>query len=250
MRFTVDTEKQTLECEEKTLPLYSEEAFAILSKQWLKTGWNAHYHYTFTWLGRPILQLPEDIVRLQEVLFELKPDVILETGIALGGSLLFYASMCALNGRGRVIGIDIDLRPHNRKALEEHPLAPYLTLIDGSSTERAIFSKARSLIQPEETVLVVLDSNHSKGHVNQELELYAQLVTPGSYLIATDGFKQYLTDVPRGKSYWADDHPAAAVEEFLGHHPEFVLEYPERKYNRSPFRESVTHFTQGWLRRI
>lgn len=250
MKFTVDTERQLLEIEGESIPLYSEEAFKVISKTWLKLGWNGHYHYTFTWMGQPILQLPEDILRLQEVLFSLKPDVIVETGIALGGSLLFYAAMNLLNAKGRVIGIDIDLRPHNRKAIQANQLSSFITLVDGNSTEKAVFSSVRSKIKPKESVFVVLDSNHTKEHVLQELELYSQLVTSGSYILVADGFKQFLTDVPRGKKEWSEDHPAAAVEEFLGNHSEFVLEYPERRYNRSTIREPITHFTHGWLRRI
>lgn len=245
MKFTVDTETRTLTTEGEQLDLYSPEAFTILSEWWLKTGWNARYHYTFSWLGQPALQLPEDLVRLQEVIFELKPDVIIETGVAMGGSTLFYATICHAINYGRVIAIDIDLRPHNRKALESHPLSPYLTLIDGSSTDSHPLN-----IKEGESVLVILDSNHSKGHVLKELEMFASIVTPGSYIVATDGFKKKLVDVPRGKERWEWDNPVDAVHEFLETHPNFALECPERRYNRSNVRENVTHFDQGWLKRV
>jgi len=174
--------------------------------------------------------------------------VIIETGVAMGGALLFYATLCHAMGKGRVIGIDIDLRSHNRKQLEEHALASYLTFIDGSSIEPETFSQIK--LEAEEKVLVILDSNHSKEHVLKELEIYSQLITPGSYLIATDGFKKQLVDVPRGKENWGWDNPRAAVEEFLASHPEFVLELPERRYNRSSIRENVTHFQDAWLKRV
>lgn len=248
MQYTVDTEAQTLTLDGKELPLYSPEAFDILSHSWLKVGWNQRYHYTFTWLGCPILQLPEDLIRLQEVIWEQQPDVIIETGIAMGGGLLFYASLCHARGKGRVIGIDVDLRPHNRANLLAHPLAKYLTLIHGGSTRPETFSQIR--IEPEEKVLVILDSNHTKNHVLNELKLYSKLVTPGSYLIATDGFKKQLTDVPRGKKNWAWDNPCLAVEEFLATHSHFVLELPERRYNRSSIRSTVTHFQNAWLKRV
>ncbi len=244
MKYTVDTAAQTLTTEEGEIPLYSTEAFQILSTSWLKVGWNAHYHYTFTWLGQPVLQLPEDLIRLQEVIFELKPDVIVETGVAMGGSLLFYATLCQAIGKGRVIGIDIDLRPHNRKKLN-HPL---LTLIDGNSIYPETLSQIK--ISQGESVLVILDSNHSKSHVLAELNAYAPFVTPGSYLIAADGFKKELVDVPRGKESWSWDNPSDAVEDFLDSHPEFILELPERRYNRSPIRESVTHLQNAWLKRV
>lgn len=249
MKLTIDTDKQTLTTEEGELPLYSEEAFKLVSTLWLQLGWNARYHYTFTWMGRPILQLPEDILRLQEVLWELQPDIIIETGSAFGGSLLFYASLCVLTGKGHVIGVEIDLHPTNREALVRHNLRSFITPIEGDSTDPKTFKKVTKLIDPEYTVCVILDANHSKEHVLKELNLYAPLVTPGSYIIVADGFKQSLTGVPRGKKEWAEDNPATAVHEFLATHPEFVLEYPEKRYNRSDMREPVTHFQNGWLRK-
>jgi cephalosporin hydroxylase len=248
MKYTVDTEARTLLTEEGEFSLYSPEAFEILSETWLKVGWNGRYHYTFTWLGRPVLQLPEDLIRLQEVIWELKPDVIIETGIAMGGSLLFYATLCQALGNGRVVGVDIDLKPHNREKLLHHPLSPYITFINGDSAHPDTISQIQ--IAPDETVLVILDSNHSKRHVLKELELYSQLVTPGSYLIVADGFKKHLVDVPRGKEQWSWDNPSAAVKEFLASHPEYALKVPERRYNRSLTRKNVTHFQDGWLMRL
>lgn len=248
MKFTVDTAAQILTTEEKQIPLYSIEAFHILSENWLKIGWNAHYHYTFTWLGCPVLQLPEDLIRLQEVIWELKPDVIIETGVAMGGGLLFYASLCHLLGKGRVIGVEVDLRPHNKMLLQSHPLAKYLTLIEGGSTKAKTLSQIK--ISKEENVFVILDSNHCKRHVLKELEAYSHFVTPGSFLVVTDGIKRQLADVPRGKKHWSWDNPSNAVEEFLALHPEFTLELPKRNYNRSSIAETVTHFQSGWLRKL
>ncbi len=247
MKYTIDTENRTLTTDERELPLYSPEAFEILSQTWLKVGWNAHYHYTFTWMGRPALQLPEDLIRLQEVIWELKPDVIIETGVAMGGSLLFYASLCHALNKGGVIGIDIDLRPHNRQQLEAHPLASYLTLIDGSSADPDTVSNLN--LNPSDTVLIILDSNHSREHVLKELELFAPLVSVDSYLVVADGFKRFLSNVPRGKDFWSWDNPSCAVEEFLKTHPEFILEEPERCYDRSSIRSTVTHFHNGWLKK-
>src|SRR5262245_19208614 len=133
MKLTIDTDTRTLILEDagrsRTLELYSPEAFEHLSRQWIRVGWNEKYQYTFSWLGRPIIQLPEDIVRVQEVIYRVKPDVIIETGVAHGGSLVLYASLAKAFGRGRVIGIDIEIRPHNRAAIESHPLASLITLI-------------------------------------------------------------------------------------------------------------------------
>src|SRR5690606_19131155 len=144
------------------------------------------YVYGFSWMGRPIIQLPEDMIRIQEVVYRLKPDVIVETGVAHGGSLIFYASLCKAMERGRVIGIDIEIRPHNRKAIEAHELAGFITLVEGSSTDPAIVQEVKSLVAPGETAIVILDSNHSKQHVLDELEAYADLVSVGSYIVACD----------------------------------------------------------------
>src|SRR6266404_5315631 len=135
MRITIETKTRRLTVEDdgnvRTLDLYGREAFELISSLWLKTGWNQKYSYTFTWLGRPIIQHPEDLVRLQEAIYTLKPDVIIETGVARGGSLVFYASLMKAIGKGRrVVGVDVEIRPHNRKAIELHELAPYITLIE------------------------------------------------------------------------------------------------------------------------
>lgn len=253
MKIVIDTEKKSMECVEsgqaRSLPLYSNEAFELLSHHWLKVGWNQKYPYTFSWMGRPIIQLPEDMVRTQEVLYRVKPDVIVETGVAHGGSLIFYASLCKAMGRGRIIGVDIEIRSHNRKAIEAHELAGALTLIEGSSVEASVVSRVKSLIRPDETVLVILDSNHSKQHVLAELEAYHPLVTPGSYIVATDGSMKDLHDVPRGDKEWIWDHPTAAAAEFAARHPEFVLEQPAWPFNESTLCNNITHWPGAWLRK-
>jgi cephalosporin hydroxylase len=233
----------------RVLPLYSAEAFSILSRWWLKVGWQLKYTYGFTWLGRPIIQLPEDLVRIQEVFYEVRPDVVVETGIAHGGSLVFYAGLCRAVGKGRVIGIDIEIRPHNRRALEAHELKPLITLIEGSSVDPEVVGRVRGLLAPGEGVLVVLDSNHAKEHVLAELEAYATLVTPGSYLVATDGIMGDLADVPRGKPEWRWDNPAEAAREFAARHPEFALVEPRWRFNEGEVTERVTHWPGAFLRR-
>src|SRR5713226_1357945 len=147
MTITIDTDRETLVCESKagpqSLPLYSDAAFTILSRQWLKVGWNQKYPYTFSWMGRPVIQNPEDMIRIQEVIYRIQPDVIVETGIAHGGSLIFYASLFKAMGKGRVIGVDIEIRPHNRKAIEMHELSGLITLVDGSSTASETVAKVK-----------------------------------------------------------------------------------------------------------
>ena len=207
MKIEIDFDtKEITTSEGKRIALYSGEGFGVVKELWLKVGWNQKYNYTFTWFGVPVIQLPDDMLRYQEVVFAVQPDVIIETGIAHGGSLVFSASLCKLIGRGRVIGIDIDLRPHNRVRLESHPLKNLITLIEGSSVSGDIVEGVKQHVRAGEKVLVALDSNHSYAHVSAELAAYAPLVTPGSYIIATDGLMRDLTDVPRGEPAWDLDN--------------------------------------------
>ncbi len=253
MKLVIDTEAKALSVEEggkvRNIPLYSKEAFELISRQWLKVGWNEKYPYTFSWMGRPIIQLPEDMVRTQEVVYRVKPDVIIETGVAHGGSLIYYASLFKAMGKGRVIGVDIEIRPHNRKAIEAHELASYITLIEGSSTAPDIVRKVKNLVRQGETVMVILDSNHTKEHVANELAAYYDLITPGSYIVATDGSMKDLYDVPRGAADWEWNHPTAAAAEFAQRHPEFVLEQPAWPFNESELTENITHWPGAWLRK-
>ncbi|NET24736.1 cephalosporin hydroxylase family protein [Okeania sp. SIO1I7] len=253
MKFIVDTDTQQLTYEingdHKTIPLYTNEAFELISQQWLTLGWNQKYTYSFSWLGRPIIQLPEDLIRIQEVIYQVKPDVIIETGIAHGGSLIYYASLFQAMGKGRVIGVDIEIRPHNRQAIESHELFPLITLIEGSSIAPEILSQVKSLVKPGESIMVVLDSNHTKQHVLAELESYSDLVTSGSYIVPTDGIMKDLDNVPRGKSEWKLDNPAEAAIEFVAQHPEFVIEQPKWPFNESTLTQNITHWPSAWLRR-
>ena len=253
MKLILDTKAKTLgiekNSEQRVIQLYSKEAFELLSHQWLKVGWDQKYTYTFAWMGRPSIQLPEDMFRSQEVIWRVKPDVIIETGIAHGGSLVFYASLCKVMKKGRVIGVDIEIRPKNREAIEAHELVPFITLVEGDSSDPKIVKKVKSLVKPNEVVLVILDSCHTKNHVLKELEAYHGLVTPGSYIIATDGFMKYLCDVPRGKVEWIKDNPAEAVKKFIKRHSEFEIEKPTWPFNESGLTEDVTHWPEAYLKR-
>ena len=225
-----------------SLPLYTPEAFQAISQLWIKTGWAAKYSYNFSWMGRPVIQLPEDLVMVQELIYKVQPEVIIETGFAHGGSSVFYASLLELLGQGRVISIDIAIRPHNRKAIEAHRLKKRITLIERNSVAPETVEEVRNLLSPNEKVMVILDSNHTKEHVRRELELYAPLVTSGSYVVAADGIMEDLIDVPGGKAEWAQDNPKVAVHEFLAVHPEFELD-PE------PSRLGVTYWPDAHLHR-
>lgn len=250
MKIEIDTDARTLTAGTERLPLYSDAAFRVLSDLWLKVGWNQKYSYTMSWLGVPIIQLPEDIVRYQEVVYALKPDVIVETGIAHGGSAILSASLLKLIGKGRVVAVDIDIRPHNRQRIESHMLAPLISLMQGSSTAPEIVDRIKGGIKPGETVLVVLDSNHSYAHVTAELEAYAPLVTVGSYIVSTDGIMRDLADVPRGDGAWTRDNPAQAAVDFCARHPQFVLEEPAWPFNEATLEGNVTHWPDAWLKRI
>ena len=214
----IDTAKGVLIIEEgsieRTVDLGSADGFRIVSDIWLRSGWDAKYVYSFSWLGRPIIQLPDDLLRIQEVIFNVKPDVIIETGVAHGGSLIFYATLCKAMDHGRVIGIDIEIRPHNRKAIEEHFLFPFITLIEGSSVDEKIVSSVQQQVKPDEKVLVLLDSNHTKQHVLDELNVYSPLVTLNSYIVATDGIMEKLEGAPRSAADWNWNNPKKAAEEF------------------------------------
>lgn len=253
MKLTIDTDINVLSVEvegkQRQMALYSNEAFELISDQWLKVGWNQRYSYTFSWMGRPIIQIPDDILRIQEVIYRVKPDVIIETGVAHGGSLVFYASLARAMGRGRVVGVDIEIRPHNRKAIESHEMSPLITLVEGNSVAAETLNRVRELINPGDRVLVILDSCHTKAHVARELETYHALVSAGSYIVATDGCMKDLYDVPLGKPGWRLDHPTAAAAEFATNHPEFVLEQPAWPFNESTLTKNITHWPGAYLRR-
>lgn len=251
MKLIIDTDAKNLVADGRPLDLYGKEAFELISELWLKTSWNQKYSYTFTWMGRPTIQHPEDLVRFQEVFYALAPDVVIETGVAHGGSLVFYASLIkAMGKRGRVIGVDIEIRPHNRAAIEAHELAEYITLVEGDSTAPEVVAHATSGLKPADVVLVILDSNHSKDHVARELEAYRGVVSVGSYILATDGIMRLVHDTPRGKPEWLDDNPAAAALEFVQRHPDFVIEEPNWRFNESGLDRNITGWPNAWLKRV
>ena len=230
-------------------PFDTPQAFEAVSAAWLRCGWDAKYVYGFTWLGRPVIQLPEDMIRIQEVIWHLRPDVVVETGVAHGGSLIFYASLFEVMGHGRVIGIDVDIREHNRTAIEAHPLAARVTLVEGSSTALGTLAAVRHSLGPTETVLVILDSNHSRAHVEAELDLYAPFVSRGSYIVACDGIMAQLAGAPRSAPDWTWNNPLAAADAFLARNPDFVREEPAFPFNEGTVRNRVTYWPKSFLRR-
>jgi len=234
----------------KIYEIGSPEAFSIISKLWLRAGWDTKYVYSFTWLGRPIIQLPEDMVRIQEAIYRVKPDVIIETGIAHGGSLVFYASLCTAMNRGRVIGIDIKIRPHNRKAIEAHELFEYITFVEGNSIDEQVVNTVKSLVEPGEEVIVILDSNHTRQHVLGELRAYSELVSVGSFIVACDGIMENLVGAPRSSEDWSWNNPKAAAEEFAKENDSFIIEEPEFPFNEGIITQRVTYWPSAFLWRI
>ena len=227
---------------EQQVDAYSEEGAAVLANLWTRAGWQQKLSYEATWLGIPIIQLPEDIVMLQELIWRTRPTAILECGVAHGGALVFYASMLDLLGRGHAIGVDVEIRKYNRLAVESHPMSKRISLIEASSTDPATRDRVKGLLQPNDQVMVTLDSNHSREHVLTELELYGPLVAPGGYLVVFDSVMTLVHDAPNGKDEWTSDNPLAAVEEFLRNHPEF-------EQDRAAERLGPTYCTGGFLKR-
>ena len=197
-----------------------------------------------------MIQLPEDLLRVQEVVASVTPDVIVETGVAHGGSLVFYATLCKALGRGRVVGVDIEIRPHNRQAIEAHPLFPLIELIEGDSVSGETATRVREAIVPGESVLLLLDSSHSKQHVLAELRTYADLVTPGSYVVVMDTIVERLAGAPRSEPDWSWSNPASAIAEFLAEDSRFVVEEPTPPFNEGLVTERVTYWPGGFLRRV
>ncbi|HEX3146372.1 MAG TPA: cephalosporin hydroxylase family protein [Pyrinomonadaceae bacterium] len=183
------------------------------------------YTYNFTWFGRPIIQLPEDIITLQELILQVRPDLIIETGVAHGGSLVFSASMLELLGQGEVVGVELEMRSHNRKAIESHPLSKRIRLVEGSSVDQHVVDQVRRFAEGKRAVLVILDSNHTHEHVLRELELYSPLVTKGSYLVVLD---TGIEDMPEGtfadRPWDKGNNPKTAVWEFLKHTNRFEID--------------------------
>jgi cephalosporin hydroxylase len=254
MKFSIDIKLRSVIVDDKgnsqIFPMASAEAFSAISKAYLRCGWDNKYVYSFTWMGRPIIQLPDDMFRIQEVIYRIKPDVILDIGIAHGGSLIFFASLCKAMEKGRIVGVDIDIRAHNRAAIESHMLFPMITLIEGDSTNPSTVGKVRENIKAGERVLVLLDGCHTRAHVRAELEAYSQLVAVGSYIVAMDGIMKDLVGAPRSGPDWATNNPSTAAIEFVRDHPEFVIEDPAIPFNEGTAKEKVSYWPNGFVKRL
>lgn len=210
-------ERFALERRANVAGLAGDEALRARSLEWIEGASRHRYSYNFNWLGRPIIQFPQDVVAMQELIWGVRPDLVIETGVAHGGSLVLYASMLELiGGEGSVLGVDIDIRAHNRAAIEAHPMARRIQLLEGSSIDPDIVERVRKVASGRSRVMVVLDSNHTHEHVSRELELYAPLVKRGSYLVVMDTIIDDLPDDYFPERAWGPgDNPKTAVREFL-----------------------------------
>ena len=239
----------------------ADKAFSTLSRDWLQASMQRQYVYNFNWMGRPIIQYPQDMWAVQDLIWRVRPDLVIETGIAHGGSLVLSASMLALldmcdaieagtlldprASQRKVLGIDIDIREHNRAAIEAHPMAGRIQMIQGSSIAPDVVQQVRDVAQGHARVLVFLDSMHTHSHVLAELDAYAPLVSPGSYCVVFDTF---VDDMP--PKFFADrpwdvgDNPKTAVRQWLPVHPEFEVDAEMER------RLQVTVAPEGFLRRI
>lgn len=193
---------------------------------WFRRSVQHRYSYNFSWMGRPIIQYPQDMLAMQEIIWSTKPDLIVETGIARGGSLVFYASMLELvGGAGRVVGVDIDIRPHNFEAIRGHPMASRIDMIEGSSISPDIVDRVREMAADKENVLVVLDSHHTHDHVLRELEQYSPLVKPGGYIVVFDTVIEHMPAGSFPDRPWdTGDNPATAVRAFLAQNGRFEVD--------------------------
>jgi cephalosporin hydroxylase len=255
-----EVDKFLLEKEQAIKSYASDRAWQRLSKDWLEHGFHKKYMYNFEWLGRPIIQMPPDMVAMQELIWAVKPDLILETGIAHGGSLVLSASMLALldlcvaaeagehvnpkQPRRKVLGIDIDIRDHNRGAIEAHPLAPYIHMLEGSSVSPDIVERVKQVASGYKRVLVCLDSNHTHEHVLAELQAYAPMTSVDSYCVVFDTVVDELPETMFPDRPWGPgDNPKTAVSQYLNSHPEFEVD------ERIEAKLMLTAAPAGYLRR-
>ena len=250
--------------EQKTARIKSfgqDEGFKNRSLTWLEESMRKSYVYNFSCLGRPIIQNPTDIVAMQEIIWEVKPDLIIETGIAHGGSLILSASMLAMldmceaieagvsinpkTSKRKVLGLDIDIREHNKKAIEEHPMSSRIQMIQGSSIDSNVVSQVHEIAKNYKKILICLDSNHTHEHVLAELKAYATLVSVGSYCVVFDSFVEDVpADVFQDRPWGPGNNPKTAIWEYLKTHPEFEIDKSIQN------KLLITVAPDGYLKRV
>ena len=239
------------ECSAEVAAQGADDALAKATRDWMDQANARKYSYHFEWMGRPIIQYPQDVFAMQELIWTVQPELIVETGIAHGGSLVFMAAMLELNAAcggpkdARVLGIDIDIRPHNRSAIEAHPMARRIEMIQGSSVAPEVVARVKAEAAGKSRVLVSLDSNHTHAHVLAELQAYAPLASVGSYCVV---FDTVIEDMPAGmfpdRPWGPGDNPKTALHEYLKTHPEFEI---DRSIDHKLL---ISVAPQGYLKRV
>jgi len=253
MKFLInsDIKKITVFRENKSnfFNLYSSKAFKIISNFWLEYIWNQKYTYRFTWLGFPIIQLPDDIINIQELIFKERPDYVVETGVAHGGSIIFYASLLKILNKGKVIGIEKEFKKKNLDKLKKNFLKKYFELIESDSTNKDLIRKLKRRLDGKK-VIIILDSNHSYHHVFKELNLYSEIIKKGSYIIVTDGIIDVMKFAPRRIKYQKNYGPLKAINEFLLENNKFKKIQPINLFNESKVFKNISHWPDGWLKKL
>ena len=239
LHFEKEREQRIAEYEKNENLLKAAENFNTESNK-------SQYSYNFSWMGRPIIQYPQDMIAMQEIIWNLKPDLIIETGIAHGGSLIYYASILELIGKGEILGIDIDIREHNKIEIEKHPMAKRITMIQGSAIDPLIVEKIKTFAEGKKTVLVCLDSNHTHEHVLTELEMYSPFVTENSYIIVFDTIVENLPEgyFSQQRPWGIGNNPKTAVTSFLQKNENFVID------TSIDNKLLISVAPQGYLKRI
>jgi cephalosporin hydroxylase len=212
------------ECDERIASYGTNEDLKKAAHEFNVASNKELYSYNFTWMGRPIIQYPQDMIAMQELLWKIQPDLLIETGIAHGGSLIYYASIMELIGKGHVLGIDIDIREHNKKEIEAHPMYKRISMIQGSAIDLTIIEEVKTHIKLGMTVMVSLDSNHTHEHVLEELKLYAPLVTKDSYCVVFDTIVEDMPQAMYDRPWDKGNNPKTAVWEFLESNTAFEID--------------------------
>lgn len=238
-------------CNEEIIKQASDKTLSELSNLWINKAAYFNYSHHFKWLGVPVIQHPSDLIIMQELLYKIKPDLIIETGVARGGSLIFYSSIMDMiwgkndQKNGKIIGIDIDIRKHNRDTIEKHFLSNRIQLIEGSSIDIFTKEKVYSLCSGFKNVMVILDSNHSYDHVLEELKIYSPLVSTNSYCVVLDTIIEYLDEeLIKDKTWSKNDNPLTAVEKFIKNNKNFVID------NYYEDKALITVAPNGFLRKV
>lgn len=241
-----DAEKFRAEIEQNIEDLKKDRDVQELSRNWVRETTRYKYSYNFSWMGRPIIQYPQDMIAMQEIIWKVQPDLIIETGIAHGGSLVYYASLLEMiGGDGFVLGIDIDIRVHNREAIEAHPMSRRIRMIEGSSVSDDVAAQVAEVASGKDSVLVALDSNHTHEHVLKELMIYAPHVTRDSYIVVFDTIVEDMPgDLVGDRPWGVGNNPKTAVHEFLSDTDEFEID------KNIESKLLITVAPDGYLRRV